>query len=373
PRFYDVEYRLGNRPSRWIRAVGRAFFDEGDEVPVRFIGTVIDISERKGAEAALAEEVRRVETLQRVGKLITQMVDRDAIVEQLTEEATSAVGAAFGAFFYNVVGDDGNSYMLYTLAGSGKDAFSDLAMPRATPIFAPTFEGQGTVRYADVTQQPQYGKWGPHHGMPEGHPPVRSYLAAPVVSRTKKVIGALFFAHPEPGRFSARDEAIVEGIADWAAIAFDNAELVDAERQARERAERAVAAREDVLAVVSHDLRSPLSVVVHATSLIETPEATPDQRSKSVSMMKRATDRMTRLLDDLLDVLRAEAGTFSVDLGIVDPKDVVDQALEDAAVLLEDKTDVTGRVDIQGKLPLVTADRERLLQAMANLVTNAIR
>ena len=209
--------------------------------------------------------------------------------------------------------------------------------------------------------------------MPEGHPPVRSYLAAPVVSRTKKVIGALFFAHPEPGRFSARDEAIVEGIADWAAIAFDNAELVDAERQARERAERAVAAREDVLAVVSHDLRSPLSVVVHATSLIETPEATPDQRSKSVSMMKRATDRMTRLLDDLLDVLRAEAGTFSVDLGIVDPKDVVDQALEDAAVLLEDKTDVTGRVDIQGKLPLVTADRERLLQAMANLVTNAIR
>ena len=229
------------------------------------------------------------------------------------------------------------------------------------------------MRYADVTQEAHYGQWGPHHGMPKGHPPVRSYLAAPVISRTKHVIGGLFFGHPEPGRFGERDEAIVEGIADWAAIALDNAELVDAERQARERAERAVAAREDVLAVVSHDLRSPLSVVVHATSILEVGSAAPDQRSRSVAMVRRATDRMTRLLDDLLDVLRAEAGTFSVDLGVVDPKDVVGQAFEDASVLLEDNEDVAAYVDVSDDLPAVTADRERLLQAMANLMTNAIR
>jgi GAF domain-containing protein len=57
-------------------------------------------------------------------------------------------------------------------------------MPRNTAVFAATFSGHGIVRSADITQDPRYGKNGPYAGMPEGHLPVRSYLAVPVVSRT---------------------------------------------------------------------------------------------------------------------------------------------------------------------------------------------
>src|SRR5690606_30981079 len=75
----------------------------------------------------------------------------------------------------------------------------------------------------------------PHYGMPDGHLPVKSYLAAPVVSRSGEVLGGLFFGHAEPGVFAERHERLVRGIAAQAAVAIDNARLY---RQVRESEQR---------------------------------------------------------------------------------------------------------------------------------------
>src|SRR5918911_1276511 len=113
--------------------------------------------------------------------------------------------------------------MLYTLSGVDRSAFERFPMPRNTAVFAPTFKGEGVVRSDDILADSRYGKNAPHRGMPEGHLPVRSYLAVPVTSRSGEVIGGLFFGHSEPGVFTQRDERIVTGIAAQAAIAIDNA------------------------------------------------------------------------------------------------------------------------------------------------------
>src|SRR5690606_1492222 len=94
-----------------------------------------------------------------------------------------------------------------------------------TPVFAPTFAGEGVVRADDITQTPEYGQTPPHYGMPPGHPPVRSYLAAPVVSRSGEVIGGLFFGHEKAGRFDARSEMLLASLASQAAIAIDTVRL----------------------------------------------------------------------------------------------------------------------------------------------------
>ena len=72
-----------------------------------------------------------------------------------------AVGAEFGAFFYNVINDVGESYMLYTLSGAPIEAFSKFPMPRNTEVFAPTFGGAGIVRSDDITKDSRYGKNAP--------------------------------------------------------------------------------------------------------------------------------------------------------------------------------------------------------------------
>ncbi|RYF83894.1 MAG: GAF domain-containing protein, partial [Chitinophagaceae bacterium] len=168
------------------------------------------------------------ELLHESSKTITSELELEKVVQRVTDIGTELVGAQFGAFFYNVINQNGEEYVLYTISGVEKEAFSKFPMPRNTKIFSPTFLAQGTVRYDDVTSQPHYGQNPPYHGMPKGHLPVKSYLAVPVVSTfTKEPIGGLFFGHSDVGVFTEESEKLIEGVAMQAAIAIVNARLFD--------------------------------------------------------------------------------------------------------------------------------------------------
>lgn len=180
---------------------------------------------RSATEASLREETRTLELINQVGSAVSAELDLARAVQVVTDAATELTGAAFGAFFYNVVDQRGETYMLYSLSGVEKDTFANFAMPRNTAIFSPTFSGRSIVRSDDITEDPRYGKMSPHFGMPKGHLAVRSYLAAPVVSRTGEVLGGLFFGHPEPSQFDLRAERLLVGVAAQAASAIDNARL----------------------------------------------------------------------------------------------------------------------------------------------------
>lgn len=226
---FEDEHRI-IRPdgsTRWVLVKGRTLFCGTGHARRggRALGTVIDITDRRRAEETATDEGRIAETLNRIGNTLAAEHELERIVQLVTDEATALANAEFGAFFYNLVNDEGESYTLYTLSGVPREAFGRLPMPRNTAIFEPTFRGHGVLRLDDVTQDPRYGRNPPYQGMPEGHPPVRSHLAAPVVSRGGAVLGGLFFGHSRPGVFTERHERIVTGIAAQAAIAIDNAQL----------------------------------------------------------------------------------------------------------------------------------------------------
>ncbi len=194
----------------------------------RIIGVVLvfrDVAERRYAEAQIREQNEIIETVNRVGQSVSAELDLHKLVQTVTDAATELSGAEFGAFFYNVLNDLGEFYTLYTISGAPREAFARFPMPRNTDLFGPTFRGEGVIRLDNVKKDSRYGKNRPHHGMPEGHLPVTSYLAVPVVSRSGEVLGGLFFGHPEEGVFKEREEQIVAGLAAQAAIAIDNARL----------------------------------------------------------------------------------------------------------------------------------------------------
>ncbi len=184
-----------------------------------------------------AEQCSRLEaeTLLRIAESLgTSQSDLDLLVQRVTDEATALIGANFGALFYNTTNPVGESYVLYTLSGAPKEAFARFGLPRNTPLFGPTFRGEGIVRLDDVTRDPRYGKLTPHLGMPKGHLPVTSYLAVPVVARSGKVLGGLFFGHSQPAQFTEAHERLVRAIATNAAVAIENAQLLKASREAEE-------------------------------------------------------------------------------------------------------------------------------------------
>lgn len=201
------------------------------------------IIENKQGQEALHEESRRLETLNRTAADIATELDLERLVQRATDAGVELTGADFGAFFYNVLDPEGESYMLYTLSGAERSDFEGFPMPRNTAVFGPTFAGEGVVRSGDITQDPRYGNNKPRKGMPEGHLPVRSYLAVPVIGRSGEVIGGLFFGHKESARFTEAHERLITGIAAQSAIGIDNARLYQAaqnEIAERTRAENAL-------------------------------------------------------------------------------------------------------------------------------------
>jgi PAS domain S-box-containing protein len=186
------------------------------------------------ATAQLQEQVRVTQTLYHIGGMLAAERDVRKLLQTVTDAATRLTGAQFGAFFYNLA-NDGESYTLYTLSGVPRESIERFPMPRNTELFAPTFSGEGIVRLDDVTKDPRYGRNAPHLGMPPDHLPVRSYLAVPVVSRTGKVLGGLFFGHEQVGQFTQADEALVLGIASQASVAIDNAQLYEELRRGEEQ------------------------------------------------------------------------------------------------------------------------------------------
>lgn len=221
--------------------------------------------ERVCAEEALRRQTERLEILDQIAKALASDLDTERIVQLVTDSATSLTGAKFGAFFYNVTDAEGESYLLYALSGAPRAAFEKFGLPRNTAIFGPTFRGEGAIRSADIRKDPRYGKSSPHFGMPKGHLPVVSYLAVPVISRSGKVIGGLFFGHDQPGVFTAESEDLVAGIAAHAALAVDNAMLLQTtqtEVEQRKRAESMQAAQRRVLELSVTD--APLETVLDA-------------------------------------------------------------------------------------------------------------
>src|SRR5690242_9875468 len=201
-------------------------------------------NEREQLEVRLAElreEARALEVLNRSGIAIGAELDLERLVQTVTEAGVELSGAQFGAFFYNLVRPDGESYTLYTLSGAPREAFERFPMPRNTQVFEPTFRGTGVVRSPDILADPRYGKMESYHGMPPGHLPVRSYLAVPVLSRNGEVLGGLFFGHRQPGIFTARAERLLVALASQAAVAIDNSRLYQTSQQevaARAEAEK---------------------------------------------------------------------------------------------------------------------------------------
>ncbi len=335
----------------------------------RGVSWVVDISDRRHAEAELRESLEVIETVNRLGQRLTARLDIEEIVQAVTDAGTQVSGAAFGAFFYNLVNERGESYTLYTISGVPRASFDGFPMPRNTAVFAPTFRGEGVVRLDDVTQDPRYGQNAPHHGMPPGHLKVRSYLAVPVVSRSGEVHGGLFFGHPEVGVFSERDERVVAGLAAQAAIAIDNALLFDSAKRARDAAEAANRTKDEFLSVVSHELRTPLTSMTNWVRVLRVGDA--DRAPRAMDAIDRAARAQAKLVEDLLDVSRIVTGRLRLDLRPLDLGPVVRAAVDTVAPTADAKG-VRIETDL-GRGTFVAGDPDRLQQVVWNLVSNAVK
>jgi signal transduction histidine kinase len=190
----------------------------------------------------------------------------------------------------------------------------------------------------------------------------------PLVARDQ-IIGAIgLYACTEGRRYDEDDLALAHELANRVALALDNARLY---REAQD----ALQARDDVLAVVSHDLGNPLAAIRVGTSLLLR-AVPPEQRGQGgwqhLEGIRQSAAQMERLVNDLLDVKRIEAGLLPLHAERQSVEVFVRETLELFSALAEEK-DIRLRAVIDAPGAVVRCDRDRTLQIFSNLVGNAIR
>lgn len=366
---------------------------DGSFYPVRFtaspirrdgkvVGTVIEVQD---ARPRLQQERER-EALHAIGQLILQELSHEKIVQAVTDEATELTGAQFGAFFYNVRNESGESYTLYSIAGVPREHFDQFPLPRATHLFEPTFRGEKAIRSGDIQADPRYGKMAPYHGMPEGHLPVRSYLAVPVSLGNGDVIGGLFFGHEEADRFSESHERLAETLAAQAATGLNKASLYQEALFARQRAEqdalekhklyeeaaRANEAKDHFLAIVSHELRTPLTSILGWAQMLTSGKLDESMKERAITTIERNARSQAQIVEDLLDISRIVNGKLRLNVQLFSPQMAVDAALEALRPAANAKNIALHLVADPAAGP-ISGDPERLQQIVWNLLSNAVK
>jgi len=325
-----------------------------------------DIGEQRRLRGLAQQYARNTEKLSEVGVFLASAVEREDIVQKVTDAATEFTGAQFGAFFYNVrTSATGDAYMLYALTGAPKEAFASFPHPRATEVFAPTFRGDGPVRLEDVTEDPRYGRNEPYFGMPPGHLAVRSYLAVPVKGRNQEVLGGLFFGHAERGMFTAEHERLAVGVAGWASVALENSRLLV-------EAQEANRLKDEFLAVLSHELRTPLNAIMGYSRLLHSGLLTGPKADDAFATLERNATWLTQIVDDVLDVSRIVSGKLRLDVQSVE----LPLVIENAVATVQPAADAKGvqvQTLIDPQVGPVSGDPGRLQQVAWNLLSNAVK
>ncbi len=144
-------------------------------------------------------------------------------------------------------------------------------------------------------------------------------------------------------------------------------------RRANERLRHLDQLKDDFIATVSHELRTPLTAIRSFSEiLLDTPDLDPAQRQGFLLIVTRESERLTRLIDDLLDVAKIESGRMEWQIVDCDLKEVVLQALDATRSLLAERR-IALEADLGSGAALVRCDRDRLIQVVINLLSNAAK
>jgi K+-sensing histidine kinase KdpD len=319
------------------------------------------------AHAAAERVAARAVRLQEVTAALSDARTVAQVAEVVLEQGLDAVQAARGCLF----SQDGHRRALVAARGYSADAEAQLraiAEDDGLPVaHALRLSEAVWLRTPDDSRRrfPEFARWVHLNGLTPIH------VAVPLTHRGEAV-GALTLDFGEFAASGTEDEAFILLLAQAAADALARARSYDEEREARGLAETVARAREDVLAVVAHDLRNPLNLMDSTAQILLELDPPAAKRLELLAVQRRAARQMNRLIGDLLDAVRLQAGRLSLELRMVDVGEILHQA-EEMFRFQSGQRHIRLETASPPHPVHVWADPERTLQVLGNLLGNALK
>jgi signal transduction histidine kinase len=326
-RTLDLEFTCKDGSTVWTEVKATLLHDPNGQ-PTGILGVTRDITERRQAEEAIRQHSRRLALLNQAGQAFSSTLDPDQVLATVLEEVRRLLDVVAASVWlmdpetdelvcWQAAGPYGENVRGWRLA-AGEGIAGWVAHSGEHLIVSDTWADER--HFKEVDQQTGLS--------------LRSILTVPL--RVKQdVIGVLQVADTEIDRFSAPELALLESLAGSAAIALDNARLVEALRQ--RTVELKVRNEElDAFAhTVAHDLKSPLSLIIGFAQVLEQDYAElPDEElGHCLCRIAHNGRKMSNIIDELL--LLAAVRKVAIDMGSLDMASIVTEAQQRLAFMIE--------------------------------------
>jgi PAS domain S-box-containing protein len=351
---FEEEYRVRTKSGSWIwvLAKGKVFTRDENGQPLRMIGTELDITDRKRFETNQT-------FLAEVGVLLGSSLKYEDTIDNI---AALAVRELADICIIDVVQESGMGVRLKVMSRDSSlaslcDLFMRVPLDENRPHwFRMAVENKRSVLMGRLSSEMIESLSRDESELKAIRAAgFQSALAVPLLKegRLIAVIALISCSHI----YGPADLSLAEELARRAALSIDNARLFL-------EAQRAIKSREEILAIVSHDLKAPLNTIGLVGQIM--------QRSDLADRIQRAVERMRLLISDLLDFSKMESGTFSIVLSACSPEKLILPVIDGMKTLAEAKQQ-TLEWRIEPNLPEVAADGRRIGQVLSNLLSNAIK
>ncbi|HSC68037.1 MAG TPA: PAS domain S-box protein [Cellvibrio sp.] len=361
----NLEHRFRNTQGgyRWHVTRAVAMRDATGKITM-WVGSNTDIHDLKQAEEAALTRSEQVQRFANIATRLNSKSDTASVMDTVTGAARELIAAHLGATSFVPGGNWEDAITSVSLSDKYQQWRSYNGEPDGSGIYALVCRSNRAMRLTQAELEAHTG-WKSFGAEAKKHPPMRGWLAAPLIAADGTNIGVMQVSDKYQGEFTQDDEAVLVQLAQMTSVALENARLMEGLLDADRR-------KDEFLATLAHELRNPLAPMRNMMEILKHHDSQDPLIAKVHSVTERQLTHMVRLIDDLLDVSRVSRGKLDLRLEQIELAPAVLHVVES----MQPSVIAAGHqltVSLPPEPIYLRADPTRLNQILGNLLDNSCK